>query len=757
MKKVGIMTWYKYDNYGTVLQAYALSYTLKQLNCNPLFVNYHPRKAVEGIVNKKLILKKIKVVISDFIYQKYYSADRIKLYDEFRKIHIKETKPCNNYPELHALNDIFDGFVCGSDQIWSPSVFDEKYFLSFVDDDAKKIAYAPSLGLTKITDESIKKQIKKLVSLFGHVSVREQQGAELLKSLIGKDIQVVLDPTLLLNTQNWNALLEKSDFEDKELGDYLLCYFLNPDYKYQIEVRRLAKKFNLKIISIPMYKQCVLGKVPFEVGPLEFISLIKNAKYVCTDSFHGMAFSINYNVPFSAFLRFGDKNPNNQNSRVLSLLNLLSLEDRIYSSVHVSNAIGLEDFREVNKKLELFRKLSVQFLEEAIEEIGNSKDCHNGQWKNKITDICCGCGMCAAACPQKAITMKESEAGFQDAEINKDLCIACGICEKVCPFHNVNAKNLNEISKLYAFKNLDFGVLRKSSSGGAAYSFYKYALAQNMDVYGVVYHAQSKRAICVRGKDMEDIESFQGSKYIQADMLAAFEEIVKNSKNKKVLYIGTPCQNAALNNWLVFNKKREDFLLVDLICHGVPTINLWKKYIKYLDERYHTGKEPKVIFRDKEKGWRKRFINITEGEKNYIENEKKDIFYSFFRYGICNRKACFECPYRDKASSDIRIADYWGTRFLKDKEGVSMVIPVTHQGESFFNGVMKKLNVVGTEYSMEDFWNVQYPYNMPMPLFYEQLLKELADDETQLENLRSEYCRGLEVQEKIVFFLDKIR
>ena len=133
--RVGIITWYKYNNYGSVLQSSALFNICTKLGYKPVMINYFQRQAYTELLTKKRICEKTVTTIKERINPRYNNSELEKLYNNFREQRIKETNTCNSYSELHMLNNELDAFICGSDQIWAPSCFDDKYFLSFVDND----------------------------------------------------------------------------------------------------------------------------------------------------------------------------------------------------------------------------------------------------------------------------------------------------------------------------------------------------------------------------------------------------------------------------------------------------------------------------------------------------------------------------------------------------------------------------------------------------------------------------------------------
>jgi len=365
--KVAIVTWFHYKNYGTALQCVALNNKIKQLGYDCDILNYIPvlknnKKFLDRISNgirwriEKLLLKLYKNDISI----------RNKKFDKFINENITFSDYIKNNNILEDQNKKYDTFVCGSDQIWAPNNLDGIYYLNFVNQNKNKIAYAPSIGLNSIPDDSIEK-VKKWVIRFNHLSVRERQGAEIIEKLTGKKCKCVLDPTLLETAEQWRKIAKKI----KKRKPYLLCYFLTENDYYWKYVKQIAKKRNLDIVLVPIECKSYfrLGvKKETKCGPKEFISLIDNADFICTDSFHGTIFSINLNKDFYCFKRFKDNDKICQNSRIYNILNIVKLEDRLISSkskIDLNN-LKIKDYNSINKILDSERKKSLTFLENSL-------------------------------------------------------------------------------------------------------------------------------------------------------------------------------------------------------------------------------------------------------------------------------------------------------------------------------------------------------------------------------------------------------
>lgn len=359
--KTATVTWIKHYNYGTYLQAYALQKAICKLGYeNDIISDFNiqqmePSKNsfIKKNINRILHLSR---TIDNYKYKKI-DLKRLQHYVEFKEKYMSVTDPVIE-EQLNLLNEKYDTFICGSDQIWAPNkeVFHEFYYLAFADNDKKKISYAPSLGLNNFQVDTNK--IKKLVERFNKVSVREESGKQLLEQITDKQIDVVLDPTLLLKQEEWDEVA-KTDAKK----DYIFCYFLGENDWYYDLVRKLAKERNCDILTIPTKPVQVKRKgiILLEDGPSEFIGHIKNASMVITDSFHGTIFSILYQKEFLVLKRFQDTEKNCQNSRIYNLLNKLKIENRFVNEGDVINLTSL-NYEKINDLLDKERIKSIQFL-----------------------------------------------------------------------------------------------------------------------------------------------------------------------------------------------------------------------------------------------------------------------------------------------------------------------------------------------------------------------------------------------------------
>lgn len=361
MKKIGIITIFKNINYGSKLQSYALQHTIKKLGYIGENISFQLNSAKKG--NKILsILTNPSIIFRFFSRKKYHKREEL-FNDYLRKnLNVSQYSVDELIETEKNGSSVYSKFVCGSDQIWAPNQFNENFFLSFVSEKQGKIAYAPSIGLPKIP-LNLLEEYKKLISNIGFISIREKDGARLIKDIIGKDVPVVLDPTLLLTAEDWKEHMVKP----KSNSPYILCYFLGNNKKHRKWVDKLKMNTGYKIVVLPFVTRDYFwgDEKAFEVGPKEFIGLIQGAEIICTDSYHGMLFSINLNKEFYAFLRFKEGETMNQNSRVLNFLENLELKNRV---VDLNDEAGNEkiSWKKINNTIIKERVKSISFLKNAL-------------------------------------------------------------------------------------------------------------------------------------------------------------------------------------------------------------------------------------------------------------------------------------------------------------------------------------------------------------------------------------------------------
>lgn len=386
MKKIGLAVCYDTKNFGSQLQVLATIKKIEQYGCKTEIIRYKKKMSINLIaqniprlfniyfIRNKINSRKKRKSIS--VNTEILSSVKIrnKRFIEFAKKYFKNiSEQYNGWKELKdRCKKEYDAFLCGSDQLWLPSNLESHFYtLEFAPENKPKIAYATSFGVSQIPWYQ-KKRTKKYLKRFTALSSREIKGTEIIKSLTGKDIPVVCDPTLLLSKEEWDKIIpEKNVIEDK----YIFCYFLGNNEEHRIIANTLKDRTGYKIVTIPFLDNYVeidkkFGDFKmFDIDTEDFVNLIRNAEYVLTDSFHGSIFSILNHKKFIIFNRFSDKSKNSRNSRIESLCRLLHLEDRRYKNDIVKSIERDIDYKIVDEALTDLRNDSEEYLKESLNQL----------------------------------------------------------------------------------------------------------------------------------------------------------------------------------------------------------------------------------------------------------------------------------------------------------------------------------------------------------------------------------------------------
>lgn len=305
---------------------------------------------------------------------------------------------------------------------------------------------------------------------------------------------------------------------------------------------------------------------------------------------------------------------------------------------------------------------------------------------------CCGCYACYNICPKQCITMKADNEGFWYPNIDKNKCINCNLCENVCPIINKPKSYLYE-EKSYAVFNKDEKIRLESSSGGIFSLLAEYVINKYGIVYGAVFDEEFN-VKHIKITSLKDIELLRGSKYVQSKINDIFKSIKFDLiNNKLVLFTGTPCQIAGLQSFL--QRKYDNLILMDIVCHGVPSPLIWQKYINKLKKNYKQNIK-NIYFRDKSTGWKKYSIKFLFDKDEYKNIGFKDIYMKGFLNDIYLRPSCYNCKFKGiERISDITVADFWGIENIfpkiDDDKGTSLVVIHTEKGKRLFDKLSEKM------------------------------------------------------------------
>lgn len=385
MKKAGLCVRYDCDNFGSMLQILATQNAIKNTGWDYEIILYDKRTPVFYITN---ITRVFNPYFMKGKIETFEKNRRLKGYPEIRKGN-KVRNECiakyrekyigpysivyKGYKNLVRAAETYDAVIVGSDQLWTPAGIKSKFYnLLFAPDHINKISFATSFGVGEIPAFQ-RKMTAHYLERIDHISVREIRGAEIIKELTGRDSTVAVDPTLLYTGDEWKEIFPESRVINEP---YILAYFLGSNEEHRDAVEKLKKDTGLLVVTIPFMDVFVERDVHFgdihlfEVGPIEFLNLIRGAEYICTDSFHGSVFSILNHKQFITFNRTNSNDKQTRNSRIDSLFNLLSLENRRYQSgMKLKDTIDMPiDYEFVERKLMELRKKTFEFLDNSLNQ-----------------------------------------------------------------------------------------------------------------------------------------------------------------------------------------------------------------------------------------------------------------------------------------------------------------------------------------------------------------------------------------------------
>lgn len=316
---------------------------------------------------------------------------------------------------------------------------------------------------------------------------------------------------------------------------------------------------------------------------------------------------------------------------------------------------------------------------------------------------CTGCLACIDICPVNCISKNMDDEGFIYPRIDEEKCINCDKCDKVCPYLNIN-KNA-AIETVYSAIASDESIRDRGSSGGVFESLAREVINNNGVVYGAAFDKNLKLKH-TKASNIDDLVKLCKSKYLQSDTQGIYKDLIVNLKDKKqVLFVGTPCQVSAVKNYI--GADYDNLLLVDFVCRGVPSQDLFDKYIKW-EEKRAGGRITEYSFRtpDIKNGithsYSFKYIKNNKEKHVKCNNYVKSPFYNAFKKYIILRPSCYKCLYATSdRCSDITLADFWGIgnydKTADIVKGMSLVLPNTFKGEKIFNN----LHLNKKEYSIE--------------------------------------------------------
>jgi hypothetical protein len=384
---IGVCIKYFHENYGGMLQAYATASMLEARGLEYELIQYEKVRSIPGMVRSMPRLLN-RVLLNDK-YEAFLKKQGMKAHPEFAEMDKVRMQCFKTFKDTHftKLSPVFRGYealckgarryaavVTGSDQLWSPAGLPTNYYnLMFVPEDVRKISYASSFGVSYIPWYQ-KGRTAQYLNRIEFVSMRENKGAQLVKELTGRDVPTILDPVFMFDRAGWEKLIPTEKIVEEP---YILAYFLGANPEHRKAVKQAAKELGCKIVTLPHMDQYVAADEDFgdyrlyEVGPDKFLNLIRGAKYVCTDSFHGSCFAIIHHIPFVTFSRYDENSGHSKNSRIDTLCGNLKLENRRFSTVEElgSRLAAPINWEQVAQNLAALKEKTDDYLERAFDGI----------------------------------------------------------------------------------------------------------------------------------------------------------------------------------------------------------------------------------------------------------------------------------------------------------------------------------------------------------------------------------------------------
>lgn len=634
MKRVGIITIQKCDNFGADLQAYALGAKLRSLGHEAENIDYlfykHPRHQKgkgEPPIFKLSCVNRIKEIVAPLVMRLrrlWRGGDSSKRRELFREF-FEQNVPCGReYRSVKSLYDSppdYDVYVTGSDQVWNPRMGSniKPYFLDFVPAGRRCVSYAASVGIPVISP-TVYDTYMRLLSKYAAIGVREETAERIIAGMgLSAPVRTVLDPTLLLNAEEWQRVARRP--QGVEPGVYVAEYNLTHNQEIHHLAERIAQQLNLHVVDV----------TEGTYGPAEFLWLMGHAAAAVCCSFHGTVFSIINRVPFYSVYSEGS---GSNGGRIALFAKSLGLEDRMVRTADLSSVkINLTvDYDAVYRKLDERRKESIAFLLKGIE-------------------------------------------GGDDLPPAKKTP-AC-----------------------YAIWSTDPHVRMLSTSGGAFSVLARKVIGEGGMVVGAAYDEDWRHVQHRCARTVEELEPLMRSKYVYSDFSRSIEEMAKALKQgQKVLFVGTPCQVAAIK--ARFADVGNRLITVDFVCHGTPRPEIFAAWIDDLQSRYGervVGYE----FRYKNHGW-----NFSESRVRFASGRVchlpayKDPYNMGFYLGAFLRDCCYSCRYTNlNRPGDLTIADCWRVAAshpqYDDNRGTSMLLVNSDAGRLFFDSIDGRLYAGG--------------------------------------------------------------
>ena len=390
MKKVAIVSCYFKYNYGSMLQALAtqmaldkLGYENETIDISLLRKKIRKQKIkyfIKAALTSDILLSKIgmlkNVFIKKLLKNEYVSKTKVReaKFAAFIKNKFRLSNKSNTKEELtKTAKKLYSAILVGSDQLWLPgNIAGDYYTLNWAPNGVNTIAYATSFGQAVLPKDS-KRKATVFLNHIKHIGVREESGQSIVRNLTGRNVPLVCDPTLLFSGNDWLSIQDNAPLYNEP---YIFVYFLGNNSIHREFVKKLKEETGCIIVALLHLDEYIKSDenyadyTPYDIGPAEFLNLVRNSRYVCTDSFHCSVFSILYEKIFFSFRRYNRKTASSTNSRLDTLFKLAGINNRIFNgNEDIRDVLGKDiDYTTVNSNLDLIRTASYEYLMTSLKD-----------------------------------------------------------------------------------------------------------------------------------------------------------------------------------------------------------------------------------------------------------------------------------------------------------------------------------------------------------------------------------------------------
>ena len=682
---VGILGVWMGCNYGSIMTYYALNRVIGSMGYSVLMVDKMLPASSNGDVEHQMTHSR------RFANEHYHIAPALKLAD------------------YGKLNELCDAFVIGSDQCWNYGISKsagKSFYLDFVNDQKKKIAYATSFGHgIDFAPEPERAVISRLMKRFDAISLREDDGVRLCRDVYGVDSVQVLDPVFLVDAdQVYKPLAEKSSHREEE--PFIAAYILDPTPEKREALLHVSEKLGgIKIINLldglpwkfeENRRKMNLPNCIENLQVEDWLYYLSHAQFVITDSCHGASFAMIFRKNFIPIT-----NKTRGFSRFRSLVDLFGFRERLVTDVNRiltdDSLLVPMDYAKIDAIMVPERIRSTAWLKSAL--LGKNVIEYNGKYFDATVATkldaryCTGCSACVNVCPVKTVSLQPDAHGYYRRQVDFDRCMNCGLCAKICPAIKLPENKNAARPELFEFIAADEATLYHSSSGGIFPVMAKEAFRRQGAVSGVAW-AEDFTAKNIVIDDIEDLPKLQKSKYLQSYPGTIFTEVKKRlEQGQFVLFTGTPCQVAGLRAFL--RKDYDNLLAVDILCSNAPSAGFFKKY---LEDCYPDGVQSyQFRYKVPQYGWDCYTVRITDkdGKEQVLHGSKQDEYQRVYHSHVMCSVHCEHCRYQSVPRfGDITIGDFWGIK-QKDPsvdigQGVSCILCNNEKGKAFLRSLPKK-------------------------------------------------------------------